>query len=101
MPCDTSLHPARSQLTRATAIGSRFWEAATPLLTALALRRGAIRARFGWAPGFPCPLRRGNRARNWPGGFQLAVIAAGFATAESTAKVDSRLPTVIRAPPSA
>jgi hypothetical protein len=40
----------------------------------------------------------------WLGGFQLALIAGGVPNADSaanTAKLDSRLPTVIRAAPSA
>ena len=74
-PATTSPQPARSQLARAAAIGSRFSVgAATPFLTALAGRSGPTR---------PDSARLGH-----------------LLTAASTARVDARLPTVIRAPPS-
>ncbi|PQM44899.1 hypothetical protein C1Y40_04946 [Mycobacterium talmoniae] len=68
MPSATSPQPARSQLARAAAIGSRSSEEATPFLTAL-------------GDHFRC------------------YRTADFPTAASTARLEARLPTVIRTPP--
>ena len=81
MPSATPPHPERSQLARASAIGSAFSGRGdcedTPLHTATA------RPRPVFSPSAECQR------------------SAAGSTADSTARVDSRLPTVIRTLPSA
>jgi hypothetical protein len=68
-------------------MGSRFLSGATPFLTALAVEVGAR---------LPLSPLQGKPGLN--GAAQLATVAA---KPDSTAALDSRVPTVIRAAPSA